>query len=154
MKDSTIEKHQLKTEKSVEFILSGNAHVTFKNNQTQNRYTYHVVKSKSDKPVHFVSVLFDGNNENDYTYIGCIFDEKHFKITSKSNVKSDDIRFKVFAYVFEHLLKGDLNSAIEIWHEGRCGRCGRLLTVPESISTGFGSECASIMGLNYKLIKK
>lgn len=30
----------------------------------------------------------------------------------------------------------------EVWHEGRCGRCGRKLTVPESIETGIGPDCA------------
>jgi hypothetical protein len=35
-----------------------------------------------------------------------------------------------------------------VWHEGRCGRCGRKLTVPESIESGFGPECASILGLD------
>ena len=29
----------------------------------------------------------------------------------------------------------------EFWHEGRCGRCGRTLTVPESIASGVGPEC-------------
>lgn len=36
---------------------------------------------------------------------------------------------------------------IEVWHEGRCGRCARRLTVPESILIGIGPECAEIMGL-------
>jgi hypothetical protein len=31
---------------------------------------------------------------------------------------------------------------IEIWHSGRCGRCGKKLTVPESIQMGLGPDCA------------
>lgn len=34
----------------------------------------------------------------------------------------------------------------EIRHAGRCGRCGRLLTVPESIETGLGPECSKVKG--------
>jgi hypothetical protein len=30
---------------------------------------------------------------------------------------------------------------LEVWHEGRCGACGRRLTVPESIERGLGPEC-------------
>jgi len=30
---------------------------------------------------------------------------------------------------------------LEIWHEGRCGRCNRKLTVPASIALGIGPEC-------------
>lgn len=33
-------------------------------------------------------------------------------------------------------------SRLQVWHEGRCGRCGRKLTVPSSIETGLGPECA------------
>ena len=31
------------------------------------------------------------------------------------------------------------------WHEGRCGRCGRKLTVPESIEAGYGPECINLV---------
>ena len=145
MKAHTHEARQLKHSDSVEFILAGDAHVTFKNTETGIRYTYNIVKSKGKNPVHFVKVMYGSDNNGDYMYIGCIFDEKEFKHTKASRIKEDDVRFKGFAYVFSHLLKGDLNPKMEIWHEGRCGRCGRLLTVPESIETGFGPECASRM---------
>lgn len=32
------------------------------------------------------------------------------------------------------------------YHEGRCGRCARRLTVPESIINGLGPECADKVG--------
>jgi hypothetical protein len=32
-------------------------------------------------------------------------------------------------------------NAVEFWHEGKCGRCNRKLTVPSSIESGFGPEC-------------
>tara|TARA_R110002096_G_scaffold84290_4_gene194649 strand:+ start:14 stop:667 length:654 start_codon:yes stop_codon:yes gene_type:complete len=32
---------------------------------------------------------------------------------------------------------------MEIWHEGKCSRCGRKLTVPSSIATGLGPVCAT-----------
>lgn len=30
----------------------------------------------------------------------------------------------------------------QVWHEGTCCRCGRQLTVPESIASGIGPVCA------------
>ena len=39
------------------------------------------------------------------------------------------------------VLDKELEDYIELWHEGRCGKCGRVLTVPTSISTGFGPDC-------------
>jgi hypothetical protein len=38
-------------------------------------------------------------------------------------------------------LRKFLPECIEIWHEGKCGKCGRQLTVPSSIETGIGPEC-------------
>jgi len=35
-------------------------------------------------------------------------------------------------------------APFEFWHAGRCGRCGRLLTDPVSISLGVGPKCAEI----------
>jgi len=140
--------NRIQNEESIQFILAGHAHVTFKNRATGNRYTFKVVKSKGTKPVHFVNVMYGSDNQNTYAYIGCIFEEKKFKWTVKSKIKQDDVRVKVFEYVFNHLLKGDLVEVIEIWHEGRCGRCGRLLTVPESITSGFGPECAGRVGIS------
>src|ERR1700675_3055956 len=30
---------------------------------------------------------------------------------------------------------------------GKCGRCGKPLTVPESIASGFGPDCREMMGM-------
>ena len=35
-------------------------------------------------------------------------------------------------------MKLSLPTFIEIWHEGKCGKCGRTLTVPDSIINGLG----------------
>lgn len=39
----------------------------------------------------------------------------------------------------------DALDRVEVWHEGSCGRCGRKLTVPSSIETGLGPECAELV---------
>ena len=36
---------------------------------------------------------------------------------------------------------GFLPISVRFWHEGRCGRCGRTLTDPESIKRGLGPVC-------------
>jgi hypothetical protein len=45
------------------------------------------------------------------------------------------------AWLFGHLLERRPLPRCTVHHEGRCGRCGRTLTVPESIESGFGPEC-------------
>ena len=46
--------------------------------------------------------------------------------------------------------KAPMPPAFEIRHEGKCGRCGRALTVPESVDTGFGPECSSALGIDWQ----
>jgi hypothetical protein len=125
------------------FILGGNAHVTFKNVNTGNRFTYRIRKSKNSQ-VYFVGVLCGSDNENAYSYIGVISDNKTFRWTKASKIKADAPSVLVFNYVFSHILADNLPQIIEIWHEGRCGRCGRLLTDPDSIASGFGPICVSL----------
>lgn len=38
-------------------------------------------------------------------------------------------------------------AKVEVYHEDRCGRCARRLTVPSSVIIGIGPDCAEIMGL-------
>jgi hypothetical protein len=49
--------------------------------------------------------------------------------------------------VWENESEKIVAAGFNLQHAGKCGRCGRKLTVPQSIETGIGPECASIMGL-------
>lgn len=131
---------------AIDFILAGNATVTFLNTESKNRFTFNIKKLK-DKDIYFVKVL---TNPEIYSFIGSIIDNK-FKYSKKSKISNDAQSVVVFNYIFSHLLTNSLNDKIEIWHEGKCGKCGRQLTVPESIEAGFGSEC--IKSINKKEIR-
>jgi len=60
-------------------------------------------------------------------------------------IPSDDFRSKSFAWLMDTLAKGELPDAIVFYHEGLCCRCGRRLTVPASILTGYGPDCAVLV---------
>ena len=126
----------LKNDTALDFILAGNATVTFLNTQSKNRFTFKVSKPK-DSEVHFVSVL---TGPDTYTFLGSIF-KNNFKSSKKSTIQESAQSFQVFKFVFDRLKTKNLPDVIEIYHEGKCGRCGRQLTVPDSIVSGFGPEC-------------
>lgn len=64
-----------------------------------------------------------------------------------SPLKEDDVKARGFAWFWRTLTNGrDFPAGFEFWHEGRCARCSRRLTVPESISSGFGPECIKLAG--------
>ncbi len=130
---------------TIAFMLAGNAHVTFQSRRTETRFTYRVSAADprpGDKrpPPHFVSVL---TGPDFYEYLGCIFDRKVYSHGRKSRIALDAPSAVAFAWVWKKLSGGDMHSELAIYHEGRCGRCGRRLTTPESVATGLGPVCAT-----------
>ena len=130
--------------KALAFMMAGNARVTFKSKTTGTRYTFRVRVSEDGK-VHFVSLLTCSDNEASYSYFGYIRRGVFFHGGAKAKVGRDAESVKAFEWVYRNLLVGEMHNALEIWHEGRCGRCNRALTVPESIEIGIGPECLEKM---------
>lgn len=128
---------------ALQFIEGGNSIVTLRSTKTGVRYTFRIRRSDDGK-LFFVSFLTGSNNESDYSYVGIIRDEERtdLRLTAKSKLTADSLPVRGFRYTLGALIHGLLPPGVEIWHEGRCGRCGRTLTVPESLASGFGPECA------------
>jgi len=50
--------------------------------------------------------------------------------------------FKVWKWLFDRWWTlQQFENTVTIENHGRCGKCGRMLTTPESIRTGFGPVC-------------
>lgn len=127
------------------FVRGGNARFTLVSVTTGNRVTYRV-RASDDGKVHFVKVLTGPDNGNSYTFLGTIFYSGEYHRGRTSPIGADAMSARAFQWFFDRVADGDIDG-LEFWHEGRCGRCGRALTVPESIATGFGPECAGKVGL-------
>jgi hypothetical protein len=129
---------------ALRFLTAGKACVTLVSKKTGRRFTYRVNKADSGE-VFFVSLLTGADNVNDYAFFGTIFvnvSGNVFRYSArKARVAADAPGVKAFEWAFRTLSAGKDHPDMEIWHEGSCGRCGRRLTVPESIRTGFGPEC-------------
>jgi hypothetical protein len=141
--------HKLDNKEALKFIFAGKSLTTFVNIKTENRFTFKTKKAK-DSNLYFVSVL---SGPETYTYIGTTT-EGFYKHGKKSKISKDAQSVRVFEYVLNKLKSLTLPDSIEVWHEGKCGKCGRTLTVPASIKSGIGPECAKSISksLKYKLI--
>ncbi len=137
--------HKLNNSDALKFMFAGNSTSTFVNTKTDNRFTFKV-KQKKDSNLFFVSVL---TSPDVYTYIGTVINGQ-FKHGRKSNISKEAQSVRVFDYVFSSLVRKNLPNFIEIWHEGRCGKCGRTLTVPDSIANGLGPECIKTISKSEK----
>lgn len=127
------------------FILAGNATITVVSKKTETRRTFKVRQPNDGSP-HFVKVMTGSDNEGSFTYLGTIFDKKTYKHGARSPIDKGAVSAVAFKWLWEELAKGSLPAQAELWHEGSCGRCGRKLTVPESIANGIGPECNKMMG--------
>lgn len=125
---------------TADFILAGNATFTILNSETGNRFTFKVAQPTNNHP-HFVRVMTGPDNENNFSFLGTIFDKKNYRHGERSTVNQAAQSAKVFSWAWPQILAHSLPEQIEIHHQGSCGRCGRKLTVPESILSGFGPEC-------------
>jgi hypothetical protein len=134
-----------------QFTLAGLATLTLKSTRTGAHYTFKVKQAPADeatgeeKALWFVSVLADSDR---YMYVGCIAGAaENFKLTGGSKFTEAAGCTKAWRYFWAGIQTGVVKPELEIRHEGRCGRCGRELTTPESVDTGFGPECADRLGI-------
>jgi hypothetical protein len=128
---------------ALKFLRAGNATVTLASKKTGARFTYRISVS-DDGLCHFVGLLVGQNNESDYKYLGRISRDIFWlgrKVPRPGDVSRDAPSAKAFDWAWRALVRGTLPEQLEIWTEGRCGRCGRKLTVPTSVHQGFGPEC-------------
>lgn len=129
---------------TVAFMLAGDAHVTFESEKTGVHLTYNVRKAgqsatATSRVTHFVSVLTAPDH---YEYLGCLYEGKVYAHGRRSKIGSDAKSHVAFAWVWKHLSSGRMPGSLAVYHEGRCGKCGRRLTTPESIERGLGPTCA------------
>jgi hypothetical protein len=122
------------------FILAGNATITIRSEKTGQRFTYKIRKAK-DGNIFFVSLMNGSDNESSFAYLGTI-KNNHYQHGRKSTIGQDEPSNKAFDWSFKQLTHDNIPTALKVWHEGSCGRCGRKLTVPESIESGIGPECS------------
>ena len=149
-------KGQLTTWAAVrEYVFAGNARFTLRSMKTGTRFTYRVRVKKQDvvdgvkDPTFFVSLLRGPDNSEDYAYMGVLRRPGSFHLTSMSKVTRGADSVKSLLWFLDKLVREravlGAKDGVEFWHDGRCGRCGRDLTVPESVARGLGPECAERM---------
>lgn len=141
---------------SKEFITAGRATFTVVVGEqcpkdAKDHYTYRIVKKVGHlfgKEVWFASLMTGSDNERSYSYIG-LFCPHSGTVTLRGKTRFVGtetpvlILQKVLARIWAG--QGQQITAAAGWdvkHCGRCGKCARKLTHPESIDSGIGPECS------------
>ena len=130
------------------FAFAGNALITLESKRTGDHHTYKIEEADDKKDFFFVSHLISGSaDDGTFAYLGVVNKkeaggEGHFRLTKKSTAAFDAPSVVAFQFF---MASKKLHPQLIVHHEGRCGRCGRTLTVPSSIEAGIGPECAKYM---------
>jgi hypothetical protein len=136
------------------FILAGDAIFTVEcPDGTHHTYGVQEVAGNERWPAaRFVKFLSGPDNTSSYTYLGILdADTGVVHTTAKSRHLMTSLKLRLLNRILARVWADD-HAAYEqhgykTHHEGRCGRCGCTLTVPESIESGFGPECAKKMAM-------
>lgn len=141
------------------YVTAGNAVFTLVSHRTGRRFTYKMVKSRTAYNQYEIRLLQGDDNmsHKDYHFIGRFYDELpltanypriwfksygwcydpgHWIAVSDGLLYSDQAVAWLLLRTSEYLKKG-----LQFWPSDRCAKCGRLLTDPTSIVTGFGPHC-------------
>ena len=145
-------------DKVIDYLLAGKAIITVKSlgerkPNMPERVTYKIACKRGDKPeeadIWFINVLTGANNNSDYTYLGYIKYMRssnliEYRRDGKSRIGVDAPSHIIWDHVFKLFAQRRVHDKLEVWHEGRCVRCGLRLTDPDSIARGMGSHCAGV----------
>jgi hypothetical protein len=118
------------------FVLGGCA--TFTLVGQHSRFTYRVERAPKAHGKFWVHVLRGPDTSRDFCFMGQITTDG-FRVAFNGPIKADAPSARAFAWFWRHVESTD----VELLHAGTCGRCGRMLTTPESIATGLGPVCAA-----------
>jgi hypothetical protein len=133
----------------------GNGEVAFSvvSNRTGDRKTFQVTRAKDRDNGGlgwFVSQLTGPDNRLSYTYLLMLTvrwkgDVPTMRLTAKSPTSGFEHEgVKAFRWLFNNAIEetNTLHQAA-VWRACNCRRCGKLLTVPESIEAGIGPVCGN-----------
>jgi hypothetical protein len=123
------------------YILSGKAIFIVTNEKTGTRIKYKALKwyNNSWKIGLMVEDYLHRYCES-FEFLGMIYDGQ-FRVTEDSRFNEMSSIIIEFSRFWDNLSKHKIPEHIKIYHEGKCGCCGRPLTGPKSMVTGVGPVC-------------
>ncbi len=156
-----MDRHQIKPDNALAQMLAGKSIFTIEHPSTGTRFTYRIEapaanNKKYSKDMRFIKVFTGNDNENSrhYTYfahlrvIASPVHQSRLTFTYKwanGKIGRTAPSIQMFEFVIASLRQGTMPADYTIWHEGKCCKCGRKLTVPTSIASGIGPECAKFV---------
>ena len=121
------------------YMTSGrNVVFTLKSRKTGTYCTFRMRPASGNRALFFVDALLGPDNTDDFRFIGSVRDGA-YRQSAKGALGDDHTYIRALEYLMMLLRNdGPFPDTFEFWHSGKCSRCGRRLTTPESVETGMG----------------
>jgi hypothetical protein len=124
-------------------IRTHNGVITMKSMKTGEHRTFRIRTMKQDAKFlpgkRLVELLHGPDNESDYRSFGMIGDDGRVYLWKKHQGQT------FYVWVASALQSPERYlDRVEFSFEGRCRRCNRLLSDPDSVASGIGPTCSGI----------
>lgn len=124
-------------------IKTHNGIITMKSMKTGEHRTFRIRTMKQDSKFlpgkRVVELLQGPDNESDYRSFGMIGDDGRVYLWKKHQGQA------FYVWVASALQSPDRYvDRVEFSFEGRCRRCNRLLSDPDSVASGIGPTCSGV----------
>lgn len=143
--------HQIKDLQRIKrYITAGDCYVILCSTRTKFHYSYKIKRWEKNPNCFFVThhtvetmkvgmfkIEADSTPLAEMKYNITGF---HFYLT-KCQLPENHAAVRAFGYLMHCLNRNEYPALVEVWHNGSCGKCGRVLKDPESIEVGIGPEC-------------
>lgn len=118
--------------------------MTVVNDATGNRVTLRFRRPKGFDKTVLVDVMTGSDNETSFKFVGSVPLAGDLTYTKSKWAKAPQEKAELARTILNWTLgavkAGNLKT-VRVLHEAVCARCGRKLTVPESIDSFMGPEC-------------
>ena len=126
------------TNNIIRFMFAGNSIFTVVSNG--NHFSYKIYKKKTNDGSKIYHLYIRKANKGTYCgYFKIVNNKLTFRHSDKYGIEGNNEFLTTLQTVIRN--RNNLPSDIKVYHCGRCGCCGRILTDPEAIARGFGREC-------------
>lgn len=123
-----------------DFLLAGKCTCSIRNNKTGNEYLFEINENNKNDKMYFIQSITGMGK----IYAGYLFLQEDGSIIynkgPKGQIPEEDKRIQAILYVLKNY--EILPPYVIVQHLGKCARCRRPLSDPESIRRGLGPECA------------
>jgi len=119
----------------LDLMLAGDAKLTFISLHTQKHITFFI---KGDKfQAYDYKVYYDNH------FIGRLSNMQFQHYPKELPLSKEN---EAFEWIWKYCCQPErMAKNLDIYHNGNCARCGRVLTTPESILIGLGPECVKLI---------